>query len=157
LSIFISGKGLAALTLDEDYQRRRQESLNRPPQNFGEGLTRGAIGVFQGENILETYFSLISFPISGVFEGATGVITKPYEGARQGGVGGFAKGVGKGLRLLFTLFVSLSPALNLHFQDCSAPWFVHFLVSSIVQAEHLTPSRRRKYYMPPLRVYQECN
>lgn len=33
----------------------------------------------------------------GLFDGITGVFTKPYEGARKEGAAGFAKGVGKGL------------------------------------------------------------
>lgn len=74
------GKGVAALTLDEDYQRKRQEALNRRPRNFREGLTRSAKGVGQG-----------------VYDGVTGVILKPIEGARESGFAGFFKGVGKGL------------------------------------------------------------
>lgn len=74
------GKGVAALTLDDDYQRKRQENLNRRPQNLGEGLTRGAKGVGQG-----------------VYDGVTGVFLKPIEGARDGGFSGFARGFGKGI------------------------------------------------------------
>lgn len=74
------GKGVAALTLDEDYQRKRQEAINRKPQNFGEGISRGAKGLGQG-----------------IFDGVTGIVTKPVEGMKTGGVGGFVKGVGKGL------------------------------------------------------------
>jgi len=33
----------------------------------------------------------------GIFDGVTGVATKPIEGAREEGVGGFFKGVGKGV------------------------------------------------------------
>ncbi|KAI6203695.1 Vacuolar protein sorting-associated protein 13C [Aphelenchoides besseyi] len=74
------GKGVAALTLDEEYQRKRQEAMNRRPQNFAEGLTRNADTLCQG-----------------LVGGVTGVFTKPIKGARQSGVGGFFKGVGKGL------------------------------------------------------------
>jgi vacuolar protein sorting-associated protein 13A/C len=74
------GKGIAALTLDDEYQRKRQEAINRRPQGFTEGMARGADTLRQG-----------------IVEGVTGVLTKPIEGARQGGVGGFAKGLGKGL------------------------------------------------------------
>jgi vacuolar protein sorting-associated protein 13A/C len=35
--------------------------------------------------------------LQGVYDGVTGVFIKPYEGARDEGCGGFAKGVGKGL------------------------------------------------------------
>uniref|UniRef100_A0AC35TPH0 VPS13_C domain-containing protein n=1 Tax=Rhabditophanes sp. KR3021 TaxID=114890 RepID=A0AC35TPH0_9BILA len=34
------GKGVAALTFDDEYQRKRQEEQNRKPQNFGEGMAR---------------------------------------------------------------------------------------------------------------------
>lgn len=54
------GKGVAALTLDAEYQRKRQEALNRRPQNFGEGMARGVKGLGQG-----------------LFDGITGVVTKP--------------------------------------------------------------------------------
>uniref|UniRef100_A0A158R6A3 VPS13 domain-containing protein n=1 Tax=Syphacia muris TaxID=451379 RepID=A0A158R6A3_9BILA len=74
------GKGVAALTFDEDYQRKRQQALNRRPQNFGEEMARGFKNVG-----------------SGVVEGLLGVVKKPIQGARTGGVGGFAKGLGKGL------------------------------------------------------------
>jgi vacuolar protein sorting-associated protein 13A/C len=33
----------------------------------------------------------------GIFDGVTGVATKPIEGAREEGVGGFFKGIGKGV------------------------------------------------------------
>uniref|UniRef100_A0A913HS02 Vacuolar protein sorting-associated protein 13A n=1 Tax=Strongyloides stercoralis TaxID=6248 RepID=A0A913HS02_STRER len=74
------GKGVAALTLDEDYQRKRQEELNRRPQTFGQGMARGVKGFG-----------------AGIIDGITGVATKPIEGAKEGGFGGFAKGVGIGL------------------------------------------------------------
>ncbi|KAI6181597.1 Vacuolar protein sorting-associated protein 13C [Aphelenchoides besseyi] len=69
------GKGVAALTLDEEYQRKRQEALNRQPQNFAEG------------NHSKCRYT----------SSRSRVFTKPIEGARQGGAGGFVKGVGKGL------------------------------------------------------------
>lgn len=39
--------------------------------------------------------------VMGVFEGVTGVVTKPLEGAKEG-VGGFFKGMGKGMMGLVT-------------------------------------------------------
>ncbi|KAK6731863.1 hypothetical protein RB195_007989 [Necator americanus] len=74
------GKGVAALTFDAEYQRKRQEDLNRRPQSFGEGMARGVKGLGMG-----------------VVEGITGVVTKPIEGAKHEGGLGFVKGVGKGL------------------------------------------------------------
>ena len=75
------GKVLASLTFDEDFQRKRREAIKkRSRQNFGESLARSSKGV-----------------VMGVFEGVTGVGLKPYEGAVKDGVGGFFKGVGKGV------------------------------------------------------------
>lgn len=39
------GKGLAVLTFDDEYQKKRQEGLNKKPANIGEGFARGGIGV----------------------------------------------------------------------------------------------------------------
>ncbi|XP_057669487.1 intermembrane lipid transfer protein Vps13 isoform X2 [Diorhabda carinulata] len=73
------GKGIAALTLDDDFQRKRREKMNRKPQNVQEGLARSGKGL-----------------VMGVYSGVTGVFTKPVEGAREEGVEGFFKGLGKG-------------------------------------------------------------
>ncbi|CAL1529957.1 unnamed protein product [Lymnaea stagnalis] len=74
------GKGLAALTLDDDYQKKRREQLNKRPATATEGFARGGKGL-----------------VMGVFDGVTGIVRKPVEGAKQEGVAGFFKGVGKGL------------------------------------------------------------
>ncbi|XP_059046157.1 intermembrane lipid transfer protein Vps13 isoform X1 [Achroia grisella] len=73
------GHGLAALSLDKDYQRRRRDNINKPPANLQEGLARSGKGL-----------------VMGVVDGVTGVFTKPIEGARDQGVEGFFKGLGKG-------------------------------------------------------------
>lgn len=73
------GHGLAALSLDKDYQRRRRDNMNKPPANLQEGLARSGKGL-----------------VMGVVDGVTGVFTKPIEGARDQGVEGFFKGLGKG-------------------------------------------------------------
>ncbi len=39
------GKGIATLTLDEDYQRKRREQLNKKPADLKEGLARGGKGL----------------------------------------------------------------------------------------------------------------
>lgn len=39
------GKGLAALTMDEDYKRKRQQAINQRPATFQEGLARGGKGL----------------------------------------------------------------------------------------------------------------
>ncbi|XP_028133900.2 intermembrane lipid transfer protein Vps13 isoform X1 [Diabrotica virgifera virgifera] len=73
------GKGIAALTFDDDFQRKRREKQNRKPQNVQEGLARSGKGL-----------------VMGVYSGVTGVFTKPVEGAKEEGVEGFFKGLGKG-------------------------------------------------------------
>ncbi|XP_048251088.1 vacuolar protein sorting-associated protein 13A-like isoform X4 [Haliotis rufescens] len=74
------GKGVAALTLDDDYQKKRREQLNKRPANAREGFARGGKGL-----------------VMGVFDGVTGIVRKPLEGAQEEGAKGFFKGIGKGL------------------------------------------------------------
>uniref|UniRef100_A0A183DKK8 VPS13_C domain-containing protein n=1 Tax=Gongylonema pulchrum TaxID=637853 RepID=A0A183DKK8_9BILA len=57
------GKGVAVLTLDEEYQRKRQQVMSRRPKTIGEGVARGAKGVGQG-----------------IYEGITGIVAKPLAG-----------------------------------------------------------------------------
>lgn len=73
------GKGLAALTFDKDYQKKRREQLNKKPANLQEGLARSGKGL-----------------VMGVVDGVTGVFTKPIDGAKSDGFEGFFKGLGKG-------------------------------------------------------------
>nr|XP_045626468.1 vacuolar protein sorting-associated protein 13C-like isoform X1 [Procambarus clarkii] len=79
------GKGVAALTLDEDYQKRRREAMHRKPADGIESLARGGKGI-----------------VTGVVDGVTGVFLKPIDGAKEEGVEGFFKGVGKGVVGLVT-------------------------------------------------------
>uniref|UniRef100_A0A2K6JWX2 Vacuolar protein sorting 13 homolog C n=1 Tax=Rhinopithecus bieti TaxID=61621 RepID=A0A2K6JWX2_RHIBE len=74
------GKGLAAITMDKEYQQKRREELSRQPKDFGDSLARGGKGFLRG-----------------VVGGVTGIITKPVEGAKKEGAAGFFKGIGKGL------------------------------------------------------------
>ncbi|XP_048360331.1 intermembrane lipid transfer protein VPS13A [Sphaerodactylus townsendi] len=73
-------KGVAAITMDEDYQQKRRETMNRQPAGLKEGITRGGKGL-----------------MSGFVSGITGIVTKPIRGAQKEGAAGFFKGVGKGL------------------------------------------------------------
>uniref|UniRef100_A0A3Q3JJ33 Vacuolar protein sorting 13 homolog C n=1 Tax=Monopterus albus TaxID=43700 RepID=A0A3Q3JJ33_MONAL len=73
------GKGLAAITMDKEYQQKRREEMNRPPKDFGESLAKGGKGLLKG-----------------VVGGFTGIVTKPME-AKKEGAAGFFKGIGKGL------------------------------------------------------------
>ncbi|KAM4748951.1 intermembrane lipid transfer protein VPS13C [Rhinophrynus dorsalis] len=74
------GKGLAAITMDKEYQQQRREEMGRQPKDFGESLAKGGKGFLRG-----------------VVGGVTGIITKPVEGAKKEGAAGFFKGIGKGL------------------------------------------------------------
>ncbi|KAI7814086.1 putative vacuolar protein sorting-associated protein 13C [Triplophysa rosa] len=74
------GKGLAAITMDKEYQQKRREEMNRPTKDFGESLAKGGMGFFKG-----------------VVGGVAGIVTKPVEGAKKEGAAGFFKGIGKGL------------------------------------------------------------
>ncbi|XP_062310041.1 LOW QUALITY PROTEIN: vacuolar protein sorting-associated protein 13A [Osmerus eperlanus] len=73
-------KGVAAITMDEEYQQKRREAMNKQPSGLREGLTRGGKGL-----------------VSGFVSGITGIVTKPIKGAQKEGAVGFFKGVGKGL------------------------------------------------------------
>ncbi|KAL3279818.1 hypothetical protein HHI36_017325 [Cryptolaemus montrouzieri] len=73
------GKGVAALTFDDEYQRKRRDQISKKPTSIQEGFARGGKGL-----------------VMGVFDGVTGVVTKPISGAKEEGVGGFFKGLGKG-------------------------------------------------------------
>ncbi|KAJ9578224.1 hypothetical protein L9F63_005554, partial [Diploptera punctata] len=79
------GKGIAALTFDKDYQRKRREAMNQRPANVQMGLAQSGKGL-----------------VMGVVDGVSGVILKPISGAKQEGVEGFFKGVGKGVMGLVT-------------------------------------------------------
>ncbi|XP_053575277.1 LOW QUALITY PROTEIN: intermembrane lipid transfer protein VPS13C [Bombina bombina] len=74
------GKGLAAITMDKEYQQKRREEMGRQPKDFGDSLAKGGKGFLRG-----------------VVGGVTGIITKPVEGAKREGAAGFFKGIGKGL------------------------------------------------------------
>ncbi|KAM4746510.1 intermembrane lipid transfer protein VPS13A isoform 2-T2 [Anableps anableps] len=73
-------KGVAAITMDEEYQQKRREAMNRQPTGLKDGLARGGKGL-----------------VSGFVSGITGIVTKPIKGAQREGAAGFFKGVGKGL------------------------------------------------------------
>uniref|UniRef100_A0A669P889 Vacuolar protein sorting 13 homolog C n=1 Tax=Phasianus colchicus TaxID=9054 RepID=A0A669P889_PHACC len=74
------GKGLAAITMDKEYQQKRREEMGRQPRDFSGSLAKGGKGFLRG-----------------VVGGVTGIITKPVEGAKKEGAAGFFKGIGKGL------------------------------------------------------------
>ena len=72
----VMGKTLAYLTFDQEFQKQRRKQIKkRSDQNFGEGIARStkALGM-------------------GFFDGVTGLVTKPIQGAKEEKVGGFFKG-----------------------------------------------------------------
>ncbi len=75
------GKGLASLTFDEKFQNKRREAIKkRGRQTLGESFVRSGRGL-----------------VMGIVDGVTGVAVKPITGAKEEGMGGFFKGVGKGM------------------------------------------------------------
>ena len=74
------GKGVANLSFDDEYIRKREASHLRQSKHVGDGLAKGMFAFGKG-----------------VFDGVTGIVTQPVKGARKEGAKGFAKGIGKGL------------------------------------------------------------
>eukprot|EP01107_Rhizomastix_libera_P009123 TRINITY_DN2509_c0_g1_i2.p1 TRINITY_DN2509_c0_g1~~TRINITY_DN2509_c0_g1_i2.p1 ORF type:complete len:3538 (+),score=1196.63 TRINITY_DN2509_c0_g1_i2:754-10614(+) len=74
------GKGVATLSMDDDYLKQRRLNQKKQPKHIGDGALQGvqALGM-------------------GIFHGISGIVTKPVEGAKSGGFAGFAKGLGKGI------------------------------------------------------------
>lgn len=75
-------RGLASVSLDEDFLREREENKDHKgrPQSMQVGFSKGA------SNLGKSAFS-----------GFTGFFKKPLEGYQQGGMGGFVEGVGVGV------------------------------------------------------------
>lgn len=46
------GKGLAALTFDEEYQKKRRQAMNAKPKTFQEGMARSGKGLVMVSNVL---------------------------------------------------------------------------------------------------------
>lgn len=50
------GKGLAALTFDKDYQKKRREQLNKKPANLHEGLARSGQGFVMVRHLTNIHY-----------------------------------------------------------------------------------------------------
>jgi len=74
------GKGVATLTMDDEYIKKRQANMRRKPRHFVDGVGQGALALGRG-----------------FFDGATGIVLKPIEGVRREGALGLFKGVGIGI------------------------------------------------------------
>ncbi len=73
-------KGVSHLTLDDEYIKSKEKSLGSKASNPLEGIKQGTQGLFKG-----------------VFQGVTGVFTKPIKGAEKEGILGFGKGIIQGV------------------------------------------------------------
>lgn len=83
-------KGTLALSFDDKFiEEKNYDNKKNKPKNVGDGLVKG-----------------FSSAGTSILSGVTGVFTKPVEGAKQEGVGGFFKGIGKGAAGLVTKTVS---------------------------------------------------
>ncbi|CAM9455743.1 unnamed protein product [Ectocarpus sp. 4 AP-2014] len=74
---------VSKLSFDNDYQLRRERDKNKAIANqggVGQGLLQGSKDI-----------------AGGLTSGVSGIFMDPVSGAKKGGVGGFFKGVGKGL------------------------------------------------------------
>jgi len=74
------GSGLAELSMDPEYIKERQQTMREKPKHAAEGALMGAKELGKG-----------------IFKGITGVIEEPIKGAKSEGVGGFFKGIGRGV------------------------------------------------------------
>lgn len=47
------GKGLAAITMDKEYQQKRREEMGRQPKDFGDSLAKGGKGLLRVSLLLK--------------------------------------------------------------------------------------------------------
>eukprot|EP00049_Salpingoeca_infusionum_P016593 m.341210 g.341210 ORF g.341210 m.341210 type:complete len:4293 (-) comp16110_c0_seq1:197-13075(-) len=80
-----AGRGLAALTFDDDYQEERRRAMDEGSTSATKGLAAGM-----------KRFGM------GLVSGVTGVVTTPFQEGRKGGIGKGVVGFGKGLVGLVT-------------------------------------------------------
>ena len=74
-------QGVAALAMDDSYERRRASTaLRSNVDGIGSGIAEGSAAL-----------------ATGIAEGIAGLIYQPVKAAEHGGIGGFALGLGKGL------------------------------------------------------------
>ncbi|GAB1302254.1 Vacuolar protein sorting-associated protein 13A [Apodemus speciosus] len=68
-------KGVAAMTMDEDYQQKRREAMNKQPAGLREGITRGGKGLVSGaqKEGAAGFFK-------GVGKGLVGAVARPTGG-----------------------------------------------------------------------------
>jgi hypothetical protein len=74
------GKGVAILTMDDEFIARNSGRNQKQPKHAMAGVATGVQSLG-----------------SGLLKGVAGVVLDPMKGAQKDGVGGFFKGIGKGL------------------------------------------------------------
>lgn len=83
-------KGALVLSFDDKFiQEKNKRDIVQKPKHVGDGLVKG-----------------FSSAGTSIWSGVTGLVRKPYEGAKEEGVGGFIVGVGKGAAGLVSKTVS---------------------------------------------------
>lgn len=50
-------KGVAAITMDEDYQHKRREAMNKQPAGLREGITRGGKGLVSVRKKINSFYA----------------------------------------------------------------------------------------------------
>jgi hypothetical protein len=80
--------------MDKEYQtsRYKNEGSSSGFGNIGQNLVKVSF-----KNTLFNSLKLIILQFKNIFGGVTGLVTKPFEGAKEEGLQGLVKGVGKGL------------------------------------------------------------
>jgi len=74
------GRGVATLSMDQEYTLEHEKDMKRDPSHIGEGIYRGTYRLGYG-----------------LYRGVTGIFVDPVVGASKGGVAGFFKGLGIGV------------------------------------------------------------
>jgi len=83
-------KGALVLSFDDKFiQEKNKRDMLQKPKHIGDGIVKG-----------------FSSAGTSIWSGVTGLVSKPYEGAKEEGVGGFIVGVGKGAAGLVSKTVS---------------------------------------------------
>lgn len=115
-------KGVAAITGDDKYLKKREEK-------------RRELKVTQG-GVLEGFKAGGESLVSGFSSGFTGLITKPYEEGQKAGAVGFFKGLGQGL-----VGVAVKPVIGISEGISSVVQGINQQISETPGMQHLRPAR----------------
>lgn len=89
------GHGVAVLSMDADYLRHRQGAHAGVVGAGATGMAGG--GKIRKKQVVGDTVKRLGGDMDGIVSGLTGLVSKPLEGARDGGVRGFARGLGAGV------------------------------------------------------------